>query len=119
MRKFHLLTMAFGAFVFLNAGPVRAEPSARDLIEIIDKEDDVSALGEAILLGLESAYSWSNATLGNRGGKLLYCQPENLAITRSQLKDIFERFVEEHNELADEPAGLVLLLALEETFPCS
>ncbi len=82
----------------LTKAAVPAELSAREAINKFDRGD-----GDLIIYvsGLTNAYGWVNAQSENAKLKMLFCPPENLAITVSQNMDILKRFVAAHPRYAD------------------
>jgi len=48
----------------------------------------------------------------------IYCVPEKLALADEQIVGILKRYVQTHLEKRGLPLGLVLLIAMRETFPC-
>jgi Rap1a immunity proteins len=61
---------------------------------------------------------WPNARLHLDGRPQLYCEPKMLALTSEQDISILRRYVKEHPETKDKPAGVVMLLAMQDIFPC-
>jgi hypothetical protein len=98
--------------------PVRAEPGAGYILETIRAGGSVEQSVTVYINGLENGYGWANATLSNNGEVPLYCQPSRLALSQDQIVDILRRFVEANPNLREMQTGLVLLMALQEMFPC-
>ena len=54
-----------------------------------------------------------------RSEKALYCQPEKLVLTGSQIADMLKRAVEEKDsKLGDVRLPSALIIVLQRTFPC-
>lgn len=101
---------------FLSASPAVAdEISAAEVIRLIDKGGKVPL---AFIHGQAAGLGWANATLKNQGRPLLFCQPEMLAINPEQAVDIMRDYLMRHPEHSDFEAGLILLAAHKEVFPC-
>ena len=62
---------------------------------------------------------WASVAVERDGGKPLFCLPTKLALTPVQQADMLRRHVKEYPFTADSPAGLVLLKAYQDTFPCT
>jgi len=81
-----------------------------------------SKFAEIYLTGAGQGLSLANVVLVQRGDRPLYCQPPKLALHGSNYTDIFEAQLKKlrvggtFNE--ETPMEAVLLLALQETFPC-
>jgi len=96
-----------------------AEPalSATEMLQMYDdprSKQDVALTVGATQRGLALA----NAAVGRRKQKPLYCPPPNLALTGEQTIDIVHRFVDAHPTLGKIMWEAVMLLALQEVFPC-
>ena len=75
------------------------EPTAQEAIQ--SKSVDVM---QGYIVGVGEGLSWANAHLMALKQPPIYCQPSHLGMISY--------------ELNASPAGMVLLLALEDTFPC-
>ena len=75
---------------------------------------------QAILGHEVDGMDWANTALKESRKELpLYCVPANLALTNNQLIDIVRRMRTDVPSLGKSPVGLVILFALQKTFPCS
>jgi hypothetical protein len=75
-------------------------------------------LYERILGATSNGISWASTKAMHDGQPGIFCTPNNLALADQQDIDILRRHVFSHPDHAKYPYGLVLLLALQETFPC-
>jgi hypothetical protein len=75
-------------------------------------------IGAGFLSGLEQGYSWANTELKYRRQPPLYCPPQKVALTFTQVRDILSRYIESNQRAANDPLGLALLSALVDAFPC-
>lgn len=119
MMAFRNGAAALGVFIAAFLPTVaQAEPSAEEVISMIDKGDQMALL---ILDGYANGMEWANTELESRGDALLFCAPRKLAITAEQNADILRQYIKTPpgSRVADLPAGIVLLNALRATFPCS
>jgi hypothetical protein len=94
---------------------VCAEPLTKDVLADIRANNAVSKL---YLRGLSDGFAWANISSAHDGNPKLFCQPETIALTIEQLIDIFKRFSKENPNFDNSSAGMVLLFALKEAFPC-
>ena len=71
---------------------------------------------DGVYNGLESA----NAALMTSKQTPLFCSPLKMAMTESQIKSILDRFISAHKDKVgmSDSIDMLLLIALEETFPC-
>jgi hypothetical protein len=102
------------ALAFLTT-PAKAEPSAAQFLS------DIAKGGTAQLWMLYSysvGFQWANAQVRYDKGKPLFCQAGKLAITPDQNAQILRDYVSRHPDKGKTQAGLVLLMAYQETFPC-
>ncbi len=97
----------------VNAGVLLALARSADAQEASSFLDQGQRLGD-----MAEAFVWANSAITVRGDGPLFCQPRNLGFTDSQVADILRRYLKQRPELATEPVGGVLLLAMQHTFPC-
>jgi hypothetical protein len=99
--------------------PAQAEDSAKIYLEKIDQSDpQESSRHRSVLAAFGIGLFWANIHLVATGGKPIYCQPENLVLTDYQEVDMVRRYIKEFPDAANAPAGLVVLKALQNVFPC-
>ena len=68
----------------------------------------------------QNGMSWANSALRTqRKEDPLYCVPSNVVLTGEQIVDILRRHLKEDPSAEEVPYGLVMLLALQKTFPCN
>jgi len=94
--------------------------SIRWTLEVYDKElvpEDRKHI-EGYIGGIQLGLLWANAALKHRGQPLLYCQPDHLTITGSQMVDMMRRAMKDKPKLGDFPVGMMVLETLQRTFPC-
>lgn len=109
-----LTLLAFAAAVTQSPSS-SVETTAAYWAAAVQRSDRVYLAG---LRGIADGIEWSNIRLQSNGQKKLYCPPEKLAMTVDQYRSIFVRYVKENPSEGQFPAGLVMLEALVETFPC-
>jgi hypothetical protein len=94
--------------------------STRWTLEVYDKElvpKDREHI-ENYIGGIQLGLLWANVMLKERGQPLLYCQPEHLTITGSQMLDMIRRAMKDKPKWGDFPLGMMILVTLQRTFPC-
>lgn len=97
------------------ATAARAEPTADRFISQIDDGDSLATL---VLYGYATGFGWANGQIEVDKGKPLFCQTSKLAITPDQNVRILRDSLKRHPSYGSAPAGLALLRAYQETFPC-
>ena len=105
-------------WAILTATAAQADLPMSWIVEHADKQGDEGDLVKIYLAGVVDGYGWANAKLSNNGEKLLFCQPAKLALQPDQIVSIFMAFAKKWRGDSKAPAGIIMLLALEETFPC-
>jgi Rap1a immunity proteins len=100
------------------ASPAEAEMDAQTFLQNYDRGSlQDRQLYERILGSAENGISWANAAVGKEHGFHLYCPPD-IALADQQDVVIIRQYLSKHPDHRTYPYGLVLLVALEETFPC-
>ncbi len=100
----------------LTAPAAAAGPKASEIVDGVSS-DDKSAVG--YMQGVIDGYSTANYYLIQRhDGNLLYCTPNGLVLTLAQTEDILSRYIDKHPMEGSFPAKAVILVALEDVFPC-
>ena len=94
------------------------EPTASGLLEIIDGDNEYDQRGSLYIAGLGQGLFWANVKLASSGRALLYCEPGNLVLTTDQKVSILRSYTAKNSSYGVAPAGLVLLRALKDVFPC-
>jgi hypothetical protein len=104
-----LVRSVVAASLLAMSAPARAEMTVGQVLD----GSDVSRL---FLHGITDGITWANTALINRDP--LFCEPAKLGLTADQEFNILKQFMKTHSEHMDAPAGLMMLLALREVFPC-
>lgn len=117
MKRIGLIVIVF---VFLSCISVQAGMTIIQYKKAINDNRNkkittfyVGALGEGL--------SWANAELKTNERPLLYCQPSGLPITKDGYVAILNNFLKKETEkqmYESFSVGLILLKALQDTFPC-
>ncbi len=123
MRSAILLLTLLGALTAANAAEDVSKlnlDSTRDVLHVYDKylvPEDRRHI-ENFIGAMEIGLLWANVGLKHQGQALLYCQPDKLVITNSQMIDMIRRAIKDDAKLGDYPVGMVVLVTLQKTFPC-
>jgi hypothetical protein len=105
------------ATAMLCAAAAHAETSANDTLAALKgpNADIPTIYVNGVLNGIGQA----NAMIIISGGRPLYCQPDNLALTSGQAANIMQNFVLKNPRTGADPFSVVMILALEDVFPCA
>jgi hypothetical protein len=115
-RMLRKLLFALVASFLMSIASARAEITVEAYLK---KDPDLNFLNSVWLFGVQSGFAWANAENVNHGRPPMYCQPEHLTITRGQTISILDDFIKKNPALPiDTEISLVLLLALQDAFPC-
>lgn len=121
MRSIGVAFMA-GTFALFHTATIAQEPAEPVSYLTADRMISDIKAGSDLALIILNSYAlqtmFINAELDFRGSPRFYCPPVKLAITPEQNADILERYVKNHEDMGQFPAGAVLLDALMEVFPC-
>ncbi|HVV65217.1 MAG TPA: hypothetical protein VHC42_07095 [Rhizomicrobium sp.] len=113
-----LVIAAIGA-ALVAAAPARASVTTKQFLELYYSPDgqDLGALRiQAMEQGLHEMNSYVAKT---RKEQPVYCQPDPLVLTASQLADMVKRAADKDSKLEDQSLESTLLGALQATFPCA
>jgi hypothetical protein len=98
----------------------KIDGSIRSTLDVYDKflvPEDRKGI-ESFIGGMQIGLLWANVVLKERGQPLLYCQPDKLVITDSQMIDMMRRAMNDNPKWGDFPLGMMVLVTLQRTFPC-
>lgn len=107
-----------GALAASIAGSVAARTVT---VESYSKDKDYFRIfDEAWLDGVYNGLEAANIALMASKQTPLFCPPPKMVMTESQVKSILDRFIVDHNDKVNMSNSIdaLLLIALEETFPC-
>lgn len=100
---------------------VKPEPSAAEILRDYDGGDEKDRALALTAIGREAdGFGWINTYLRvSRKTTPAFCQPPDLLITPEVAIGILRRKLAERPNLGPQPFGAVLLIALQQAFPCS
>lgn len=82
------------------------------------KKDDIDIL-KLYLLGVGRGYTWSNILAKKEHNVSLFCPPNNLVLNGDNYISIIDMELEAENNFKDNfEVEVILLVTLQETFPC-
>ena len=102
----------------LTAAENSTELLSADQILVELEKPKQGKLAETILHVVSHSLGAANAELEFDGKAPLYCVPDRLALTVEQNRSIFEVYLSRAPEMGELPYFMVMLSALQETFPC-
>jgi hypothetical protein len=74
------------------------------------------------IIGVGRGYLWANIEIKRNGGKPMFCPPENLSINSENIISVLNQKIKDFEKNGiikdDWDTEYILLLGLEETFPC-
>ena len=116
MMKAFLSAMAM---IIATSTIANCEPKANDLLEFIDSDhEDLHQAATTYMNGLSRGLFWANVRLAASERAQLYCEPDNLSLTSDQIVSIFRNYMAKNSSDGEEPAGMILMFALKDVFPC-
>ena len=86
------LLRLIACFALLTATTVQADLPMAWIIEHADKQGNERTQSQIYLVGVVDGLGWANAELANNGEKMLFCQPDELALAPEQIVSIFMAF---------------------------
>lgn len=113
MKRFGLMMVA--SVLMLASWPARAEADAKTFLAEIDAGKKTYLY---ILDAYANGFDWANTDLRAAKRQPLYCLPAKLAVTAEQSGAILRQFIKQNPVAANWPAGMALLEAFKDTFPC-
>ena len=115
--------MATLLLLILGAFEAKAELKVKDYRKAMGSGNSmIVGTTKMYVLGLGEGMEWANATVGSMK---IYCQPGKLVMRMENYMQILDRKIESMSssgnraEIDGDDIGMVLLLGLQETFPCA
>lgn len=117
-----LRAMLAALTMVLSISPLQAsaEPTAKDLIEADANDDDLTIVRNLVFQTYYDAFMWASifVEVNSDGQSGIYCPPRNIVMQTEQVKSIFIEFIKNHPDQSEQAAGIVMLMALRDAFPC-
>lgn len=114
MKKWSLFLVIIWMIGMGTAMPLQGEI-------LLSSYDEMKENGgfEIYIHGVGMGYAWANTYLLHvKGDSPLYCAPPKLVLGSSNYTDILDREIRDYDYSLDTPVELILLRALQRTFPC-
>jgi len=104
----------------VSSSAANAEASTSEMLAVIDGGGDAVASDKVRLWinGSVSGLTWANAELESKHRPKLFCTPAQLQLTLDGDVDILRQYLKRHPNDATERAGMVMMEAMQEKFPC-
>lgn len=120
-RAMRGVSITLAVMVATMPSAANAEPSAKDLIELIERGGLYETTGKFVLQTYYDSYMWANVYVEMQTNKQghIYCPPPNMVMQTEQVQSILIRYLKDHPNEAEKPAGLVVMMSLQDTFNCS
>ena len=116
MKKICLFIMGLSLFVFTLplAHEAHAELSVKDFIIIKD-----TSYFNYYLNGIYQGLRLANSSLSVSNRKAFFCIPDTVTVDTNQLSALVEDTINAHQLPPDTQIEPIVLMSLQETFPCS
>ncbi len=91
--------------------------------DVSSSDQQRSDAAKLLVMGIGNGVAWANAAAEKKGSPL-YCQPAHFAMNGNNYVEILEKMIKNFEsktttkELNAFPAGLLLVMGLQESFPC-
>ena len=115
-----LLLLGVAGPVLLASSPARATMTVL-LYEAAAADPGARELRKSRLLGALDGLDLTNRILVGNGSRPLFCRPDGPGITAERAEAIIDRYLRVNPDIANQkalPVIDVLMLALEEIYPC-
>ena len=99
----------------VKAGGETGETSTRDALKDYDKRNPIAV---AYLQGLRTGLEWANTANHDMHQRFVYCAPSNIGLTLEQYVRVIKDYVNKNPKLNEMPAGLAMVFAARDAFPC-
>lgn len=105
-----------------QAHSAEAEITIGEYLELVrNSGGEGKTMYENDLKSMEQGLFWANTELRSQNRPPLYCQPDNLRVTHSLAVDLFEEAIQRvpaFKDISMNVKGMILMKALQQTFPC-
>lgn len=112
------LSLSFILMV-LGAGPAHAEADATTVMQTYKSaSDDGKTYLRGYMIGLVTAYGYTNTALRAQRSAAFYCVPEGTALGDEEVIGLMRQSIRLDPALGRAPFGVALFAALQRRFPC-
>jgi hypothetical protein len=103
----------------LGAGPAHAEASATKVLQTYQSaSDDGKTYLRGYMIGLVTAYGYTNAALRAQRSAAFYCVPKGVDLGDEEVIGLMQESIRKDPQLGQAPFGVALFAALQRRFPC-
>ncbi|KRP89402.1 hypothetical protein ACVMIH_007153 [Bradyrhizobium sp. USDA 4503] len=82
------------------------------------KSENLRIFNHMYLDGVRGGLMASNAWLKRHGGQLLFCMPDDLALSSEQTEEIMLKSADKRSAKGEMVIALLLLWGMQDTYPC-
>jgi len=105
--------------MFLGAGPAHAEASVTTVLQTYKSaSEDGKTYLRGYMIGLVTAYGYTNTALKAQQSAAFYCVPEGTILGDEEVIALMQKSVRLDPRLGPAPFGVALFAALQRSFPC-
>ena len=120
MKALRIAAATAAAAFLMSGSSARADDiTASKLQGWLDQGDEPREMALVALNSYAQAFVVANSFVKTKGQPRMICQPQKLAIAAEQSARILADYLKRRPDTASLPAPIVLLIALEDTFPCA
>ena len=115
MRTMLVLAIALS----LYSGPALAEASANQVLQTYrSASDDGKTYLRGYMIGLVTAYGYTNTALKAQKSAPFYCVPSGTDLGDEEVVGLMRQSIKKESQLGRAPFGMALFAALQRRFPC-
>lgn len=115
---------AVALLVFLHTPVKGADLTVKDYQTQVHSRDQMTAATvKMYVMGIGQGIAWANAA-AEKNGAPIFCQPRNFSINGTNYINILDEMITKleskttAKELNDYPVGMLLLMGMQQAFPC-
>ena len=102
-----------------TAGPAHAEANANQVLATYKSaSDDGKTYLRGYMIGLVTAYGYTNTALKAQKAAPFYCVPKGTDLGNEEVVGLMRQSIRKESQLGRAPFGMALLAALQRRFPC-
>jgi len=113
------------ALALLACLPMTAEMTVKQYQKDVNSSDyQTSHAAKLFVMGMGVGISWANTVAAEKKNPPLYCVPPQFSMNGDNFVDILDKMIKaaeakmSAKELNDSPVGMLLVMGLQESFPC-
>jgi len=103
----------------LNSNTALAEATANQVLKTYQSaSDDGKTYLRGYMIGLVTAYGYTNTALKAQKAAPFYCVPQGTDLGNEEVVGLMRQSIRKDSQLGRAPFGMSLLAALQRRFPC-